>query len=355
MISTKQNLIRILQTTLVMTALLLAAVNTRAVVFTNLYDFNISYNGDEGPFPNSGLLLSGNTLYGTTPQGGSYGYGTVFAVNIDGTGFTNLYSFDETNGDYPFGTLVMSGNTLYGTTSGFGGGGGTVFSINTDGTGFTNLYIFYSVDGQTPNGLEPIAGLTLSGNTLYGTSSGVGPFAGSFGAVFSINTDGTGFTNLYSFSEPIGDGGLDTIGTNSDGAQPIGVLTLSGNTLYGTTAFGGTNGYGTVFAVNTDGTGFTNLHNFAQFYYNSSLGSLTNSDGDNPVAGLILSGNTLYGTAQVRGFYGSGTVFAVNTDGTDFTNLYNFTAGPTGRAGMQGRAAARRDRVGEARLVRFRP
>jgi len=174
MIRTKRNLIQIIQTILVMTALLLAAVNTRAEVFTNLYDFNSSYNGDEGPFPNSGLLLSGNTLYGTTPQGGSYGQGTVFEVNTDGTGFTNLYSFDETNGSYPFGTLVLSGNTLYGTASDFGGGGGgTVFSINTDGTGFTNLYIFYSVDGQTPNGLEPIAGLTLSGNTLYGTSSGV--------------------------------------------------------------------------------------------------------------------------------------------------------------------------------------
>ena len=52
---------------------------------------------------------------------------------------------------------------------------------------------------------------------------------------------------------------------------------------------GGSSGNGTVFAVNTDGTGFTNLHSFY---------CCTNSDGAYPYAGLILSGNTLYGTAS---------------------------------------------------------
>ena len=55
----------------------------------------------------------------------------------------------------------------------------------------------------------------------------------------------------------------------------------------------------------------------------------TNSDGAYPHAGLILSGNTLYGTAYGGGSSGNGTVFAVNTDGTGFTNLYSFTGGPT--------------------------
>jgi uncharacterized repeat protein (TIGR03803 family) len=312
-----------------MTALLLAAVNTRAVVFTNFYEFNFPYSFSI--FPNSGLLSSGNTLYGTTPWGGSYGYGTVFKVNTDGTGFTNLYNFDETNGDYPFGTLVLSGNTLYGTTSGFNDdldqtGDGTVFSVNTDGTDFTNLYIFNSVDGQLADGSTPFAGLTLCGNTLYGTTALNDILNGNSGTIFAINTDGTGFTNLYSFTETIlGAENYDSIGTNSDGAWPIGVLTLSGNTLYGTAQLGGIYGFGAVFAVNIDGTDFTNLHSFSQLYTDSSLVN-TNSDGINPVAGLILSGNTLYGTTQGGGFYGSGTVFAVNTDGTGFTNLYNFSA-----------------------------
>ena len=113
--------------------------------------------------------------------------------------------------------------------------------------------------------------------------------------------------------------------TNSDGAVPYAGLVLSGNTLYGTANSGGTFGNGTVFAVNTDGTGFTNLHSFTATA--PVLRLYTNSDGANPWAGLILSGNTLYGTALCGGSSGNGTVFAVNTDGTGFTNLHSFTAG----------------------------
>src|SRR6516164_3503317 len=101
--------------------------------------------------------------------------------------------------------------------------------------------------------------------------------------------------------------------TGSDGANPQAGLIVSGNTLYGTARSGGSSREGTVFSVNTDGTSFMTLHNFAF------------SNGTLPFAGLILSGNTLYGTAVEGGTSGIGTVFAVNTDGMSFTTLYNFT------------------------------
>ena len=110
-------------------------------------------------------------------------------------------------------------------------------------------------------------------------------------------------------------------GTNGDGTTPITELILLGNTLYGTAYDGGTNGSGTVFAVNTNGTAFTTLHSFkATAGFNS-----TNSEGANPVAGLVLGGNTLYGTAPIGGTNGNGTVFAINTNGTGFTTLHTFT------------------------------
>src|SRR5436190_434373 len=83
--------------------------------------------------------------------------------------------------------------------------------------------------------------------------------------------------------------------TNSDGAHPVAGLILSGNALYGTTMSGGSSGNGTVFAVNTDGTGFMNLHSFMALSDPYPLAH-ANSDGANPWAGLIVSGNTLYGT-----------------------------------------------------------
>jgi uncharacterized repeat protein (TIGR03803 family) len=296
---------------------LMPAGRVTAQTYTNLHSF--TGGGSDGAGPQAGVILSGNTLYGTTHHGGSAGYGTVFAVNTDGTGFTNLHSFlnNPIDGANPEAGLILSGATLYGTAFGggtLGNGAGTVFAINTNGTGFTNLYSFTGGN----DGANPQAGLILSGNTLYGTA-GMGG-SSSRGSMFAINTNGTGFTTFYGFTAT-----TYPSYTNSDGAHPQTGLILSGNTLYGTANQGGGANAGTVFAVNTNGTSFTNLHNFpATPPY---PGPYTNSDGNYPQAGLILSGNTLYGTAYSGGGSGYGTVFAVHTNGTGFTNLHSFTYG----------------------------
>ena len=232
-----------------------------------------------------------------------------------GVVFTTLHSFTaNSDGAAPLAGLLLSGNTLYGTASGGGtNGSGTVFSLNTDATGFTMLHSFTALDLTThannSDGGRPEAGLILSGNTLYGTAY-VGGTNGS-GTVFAVNTNGTGFAIVYSFTA---DFGFET--TNSDGAGPLAALISSGSTLYGTTYYGGSSGKGTVFAVSTAGTLFTNLYSFTAL---SNGGYGTNSDGANPNAGLILSSNTLFGTAFIGGTNGNGTVFALNTDGTGFT------------------------------------
>jgi uncharacterized repeat protein (TIGR03803 family) len=306
------------------------AVSTSGMGFTNLHTFTAqSYDSAIGFYTNSdgvapiGLILSGNTLYGTANNGGSSGNGAVFAVNTDGTAFTNLYSFTATlgpnstnsDGAYLDGALTLSSNIMYGTAStGGSSGNGTVFAVNAIGTGFTNLHSFTALVSSTnSDGDFPAAALILSSNTLYGTAAEGG--SSGNGTVFAVNTDGTGFTNLYSFTATLG-----SKRTNSDGAYPYAALILSSNTLYGTAAEGGSSGNGTVFAVNTDGTGFTNLHSFTALKHD------TNSDGAYPYAALILSSNTLYGTAAQGGSSGNGTVFAVNTDGTGFMTLYSFTA-----------------------------
>ena len=162
---------------------------------------------------------------------------------------------------------------------------------------FTTLHSFTGGDGA-----DPYSALILSANTLYGTAS-AGANSGSYngnGVVFAINTDGSGFTNVYDFTS---DG--SPFYTNGDGSVPFAGLILLGNILYGTTYEGGASGVGTVFAVNTGGTGFTNLHSFTG-----------GDDGGGPDAGLLLSGNTLFGTAAHGGTQGYGTVFAISTNGT---------------------------------------
>jgi uncharacterized repeat protein (TIGR03803 family) len=283
-------------------------LNIDGTGFTTLHSFtptsgSYPYTNSDGGFPSASLILSGNTLYGTAEDGGSSGRGTIFTVNTDGTSFTTVYNFGVSDGLATKAGLILSDNTLYGTADLAGGSErGSVFKVNTDGTGFTNLYDF--TGGR--DGDRPQAGLILSSNTLFGTTLEGG--SSGEGTVFALNTDGTGFTTLYSFTAA-----SCCPNINSDGIYPIAGTALSGNKLYGTASIGGTSGNGTVFKVNTDGTGFTTLHSF------------TGADGST-IGPVILSGNTLYGATVGGGSSGSGTVFTVNTDGTGFTTLYSFTA-----------------------------
>jgi hypothetical protein len=63
------------------------------------------------------------------------------------------------------------------------------------------------------------------------------------GRCLPFNTDGTGFRLLHHFSAEMPNG--VGIETNSDGYNPDGTLILSGNTLHGTAYYGGANDNGT--------------------------------------------------------------------------------------------------------------
>ncbi|HUZ07792.1 MAG TPA: choice-of-anchor tandem repeat GloVer-containing protein, partial [Candidatus Paceibacterota bacterium] len=97
-----------------------------------------------------------------------------------------------------------------------------------------------------------------------------------------------------------------------DGAGPSTDLVLNSNTLYGTTASGGTNYNGTIFKINTDGNGY------------GILRSLTNSP--DPEGGMVLIGNTLYGTTFSGGSANNGTIFKMNTDGSGYFEMHSFSA-----------------------------
>src|SRR5580692_6559465 len=265
---------------------LMPADRATAQVLTPLLVFN-PYLGYDPQSPYAGLIVSGNTLYGTAGDGYS-AYGAVFRINTDGSGYVS-YGLDfYTDGDGPTDTPLLVSNTLYATSSGGGTyGQGTVFLMSTNGYD-TNVYYFTTTSGPAgtnSDGAQPYGGVVLSNNTLYGTAT-LGGTAGN-GSVYAVNTDGLGFTNMHSFSAlsaPYYSGG-----TNLDGANPYDTLVVWSNELFGTTRYGGRAANGAIFRINMDGSSFTNLHNF------TALGGITNSDGVNPEAGLIVSGNTLYG------------------------------------------------------------
>ncbi len=336
---------KIQKTATALLALLAAlAAPLRALDTTILHNF--SGGASDGAEPSGSLTLVGNTLYGIAGTGGTYDVGTIFKVNADGTGFAILHSFNPaTEGRRPLGALVASGNTLYGLAN----FDAWIFKINTDGSGYATANI-----NVGENGSSAIASLAISGNKLYGMVQGGGGNAvdGSTGHgngnIFSINTDFTGLTNLHSFDGG-GDGGIpkgtptisgttlygmafrtiykiNTNGSNftvihhfaggtTDGDEAYSSLTLAGDKLYGMTRNGGADNRGTIFSVNTDGSGFTILHSFTPD---------TTFEGYNPESSLTLLGSTLYGTTRVGGTGTGGTVFQIKIDGSGYQVLHNF-------------------------------
>lgn len=286
-------------------------VNTDGSGFAVLKEF--SEPGD-GVNPYGALVLSGSTLYGTTEDGGDFGAGTVFKVDVDGTGFAVLKHFTWYDGGHPHGTLVLSGATLYGTTiDGGSSGNGTIFKLNTDGSGFA---VLRELDAWVDGG-APYAGLLLSDGVLYGMTSGGG--SEGCGTLFKLKTDGTDFAVLKEFNY-------------GEGCGLVNDLVLAGATLYGTSAHGGVSGGGTIFTIQTDGSAFSILRDFSD-----------ETDGRYPYAGFVLAGATLYATSSEGGAYGYGTLFKIESDGGGFAVLTNFIggdgAGPAGGLAVVGTTA----------------
>jgi uncharacterized repeat protein (TIGR03803 family) len=298
-----------------------------------------SFNGSNGQYPQGGVAISGNTLYGTTNAGGFYGDGTVFSVSVTGGTPAVLASFDGTNGLGPLAGVTLSGNTLYGTTQ-YGGsqGLGAVYSLPTAGGTPTVLASLSSSTGEYPS-----AGVLLSGNTLYSTTRG--------GTVFSAPISGGGPTilasvgdswgsltlsgsNLYGttiggtiFSVPT-TGGPATVLATLSGDSPRAGLLLSNGTLYGTTNAGGINGAGTVFSIPVTG-GTPKV-----------LASFDGLNESNPTGGLVISGNTLYGMTQFGGANNDGAIFSVPITGGTPTIVASFNgnngANPVGSLTLSG-------------------
>lgn len=303
-------------------------MNTDGSGFHVLHEFMVPNPLPEGGSP-SPLALSDGALYGFASAGN--GGRRVFRMNLDGTGYTTLKVWESFPPDalayvQSFGRLAVSGSALFGILPGRGVvqddpyniSVAQVLRMNTDGGGFTVLKEFTSLaDG----GFAPLPELALAGSTLYGASPGDG--IATEGRLFKLNTDGAGYAVLHTFQLRTFDPSQG-LWTNGDGANPTGELTVSGNTIYGTTSEGGHSAAGTVFKLNTDGADFTVLKHFSYPVWDPGTLSYTNTDGSSPLPDLLLASNTLYGLASEGGQFHGGTLFRVNTDGSSFAVLKHF-------------------------------
>jgi uncharacterized repeat protein (TIGR03803 family) len=125
-------------------------------------------------------------------------YGTmlgdsVFQMNTNGSGFNLLHQFSGGSDEgFPVGLVQGQNGMLYGTTAGFGGSSaeGTVFEMNLGGSGYSVIYTFSATNGAYPLGGLAAGSFSGAGGVLYGTTTFGAPTTTNFyGNVFSLVVD----------------------------------------------------------------------------------------------------------------------------------------------------------------------
>jgi uncharacterized repeat protein (TIGR03803 family) len=153
----------------------LAATGQESVI----YSFSGAADGSE-PYGGLSQDAEGN-LYGTTSQGGEYNYGTVFKVTRLGE-YVVLHSFKGGSlGAFPYaGVITDEQGNIFGTT--YQGGSdnyGTVFKIDFSG----DLTMLHSFSGKK-DGAYPYGVIKDGNGTLYGTTYQGGAY--NYGTVFEL-------------------------------------------------------------------------------------------------------------------------------------------------------------------------
>ncbi len=291
----------------------------------------------------STLTESDGKLWAVSRDGGSGDHGTIYSINIDGTGYQKMHDFNETSGRRPSGKLLLNDGKLWGMTENGGAfGRGIIYTINIDGTGFQKIHTFDIVNGGEPLGSLTVIDGKIWGMTSYGGINGIG-------VIFYMNLDGTGFTKVHDFNRDNGGGvpygalteiegelwgttwfrssifKIDKSGANFSVVRPFeantgtsahGNLIYYANRVFGVASGGGENTTeGVVFSLDPDGTNYMVHKNFE------------GESGERPYGELVPYDGKLWGMTNEGSSYNTGNIFSIMPDGTNFNIEHEFENG----------------------------
>ena len=264
---------------------------------TNTLTAAAYFNGYNGANPYAAVTWdSAGNLFGTAYAGGAKNNGTVFEIAKGSNVITPLASFTATQSPNPECAVTLDGSgNLFGTTNGAPSGEGSVFELVKGSSTITVIDWLYA-----PYGTNPEAGLTAdAAGDLYGTCYANG--AGQ-GTVFEIPKGSTAISTVYDFASP-------------NGAGPDSAVTFdaSGN-LYGVTRAGGAGDEGTVFEIANGSQAI------------STLASFTPTNGKSPNAVAVDGSGNVFGTTNLGGSGDRGTLFEILNGTSTVTTLALFDA-----------------------------
>ena len=283
-------------------------------------------------------------LYGTCKSGGAKGAGTLFSLKTNGSDFNIHYSFSNSETIAPpleNGRLACSNGKVFFASSSDGNTSSIDKLIVFDTLSSVLTSIFSFPNKNSIFRVNPIA----TSNKIVGIFND---------GLYSINQDGSGFLKVKSFLYQnnslinsvlyndkknsifyIGGGGifknsvlsktdytglqdstLHNFGNVPGGYNPAGITKGTGKTIYGITQNGGVTGGGTIYKVNQDGTGFFQLHDFAD------------NNGQIPGGQLLLGADgKLYGVCYKSGNAGmndNDLIYSIDTTGANYSVLRIF-------------------------------
>jgi len=285
------------------------ALMTQAQTFSVIHRFT----GVEGRYPEAGVTVRGNSLYGTAFEGGN-SFGSVYEVQRVGSDWVTvpLYLFGAGEGGSPMTRVVFGPDGhLYGATYFGGPGFGTVFDLIPPLTICKTANCFWkeNVLDNFMDGADPFGDLVWDDEgDIYGTLALGGAYG--YGFVYELTKSGNNWTEtpIYSF-----------YGTTTGDSPEGGVVLDSHGNLFGTT-YGGPSHYGTIFELK-----FINGSWVETFRYDFQNGS----DGRYPMSGLAFdSSGNLYGATSEGGNGNGGTIFELSQSGDSWTFnlLYSLSA-----------------------------
>ncbi len=217
---------------------------------------------------------------------GSSVYGTIIGRNARSSSWkTVMYTGSDAYGAYKILWEWTAGKKRMRIA------GGPIMQQNKYGSGEDTGFC-YSRNGM-------LYGVTLEGGVLGG------------GTVFSFNPHSKAYALLHSF------GGIGAGNVNNDGAHPSQQLACYGHKLFGTTCRGGKFGHGVLFRLVLKNHAFRVMHNFQSRAREYGEGLVLQ-----PV--LLTSDNLIVGCRPHGGSFGTGAIYSIQPNGTDYRVLHSF-------------------------------
>lgn len=346
----------------------------------------------QGATPAGDLVADAQgNFYGTTFNGGSYGFGTVYRLTRNSSGKwaqTVIHNFTGlTDGYQPNSLAIDAAGNLFGATSGGGSssfntqGYGIVFELSRAANGSWTLTVLHAFAGQFADGYTP-AGVALdSAGNVYGVAyGGIGNNAcsGQCGLIFRVVHSSSGWTEhtIYEFKGkqdgalPVPSLTFDSAGNlygatqasslpwsifqltptstnwtlttlfimtdpSTQGGSPNGVTFDASGNIFATSMLGGPNNNGVVFELVHGSTGWTQtvLHTFAGGTDGSGPAGSPRFDSAGNLVGTTYWGGTAAACASNLPVGGCGTAYQLTpTSGGTWTEtiVHNFAAGSDG-------------------------